>query len=186
MAAIKNKAAPAAQPVTVPTPRAFAPMTLALQEFSAELAQRLPRRFVRRFVMPSTIRDCAEVFILELNSREELDAAVYADATMTGIERASVKLTNEAEQKEAVRLSIVGIGEMIDGVVVYRHTNNEGIPLAEANDWARKTWICLHSYFSQVNGVPTEELAEGILGARTVGAFAPPTSGIPASAADGR
>lgn len=161
-------------------------MTLELREFSAELAQRFPGRYVKRFVMPSTVRECAEIFMVELTSRDEVEAAQMADAMMSAIERASVRLTNDAEQREAIRLSIVGLGKSVNGRVAYEHVNAEGVPFAELNDWTRRAWTCLHAYFGQMNGVPTDELLEGIRGARTVGAFAPPTSGIPASAVDGR
>lgn len=161
-------------------------MTLELQAFSAELAQRLPNRYVRRFVLPSVVREAREVFLVELTSRDEIEAAQMADALMTPIERASVRLTNDAEQREAIRLSIVGLGKPAGRGIVYEHVNHDGVPFADLNEWTRRAWTCLHAYFAQVNGVPTDELHEGIRGARTVGAFAPPTSGTPASAADGR
>jgi hypothetical protein len=84
----------------------------ALREFSAELAARFPGRYVKRFVMPSVVREASEVFLVELTSRDEIEAAQMADATMSAIERASVRLTNDAEQREAIRLSIVGLGKI--------------------------------------------------------------------------
>jgi hypothetical protein len=159
----------------------------ALREFSAELAARFPGRYVKRFVMPSVVREASEVFLVELTSRDEIEAAQMADATMSAIERASVRLTNDAEQREAIRLSIVGLGKIgVDKRIAYEHVNADGAPFGELNEWTRRAWTCLHAYFGQMNGVPTDELLEGIRGARTVGAFAPPTSGTPASAADGR
>lgn len=162
-------------------------MSPALSEFSAELADRFPGRYVKRFVMPSTVRECAEIFMVELTSRDEIEAAQMADAMMSAIERASVRLTNDAEQREAIRLSIVGLGKLgSDKRIAYESVNADGVPFAELNDWTRRAWTCLHAFFGQMNGVPTDELLEGIRGARTVGAYAPPTSGTPASAADGR
>lgn len=161
-------------------------MTPELQAFSEALAKRFPDRFIKRFVMPVVVREAREVFMVEMSSRDEIEAAQMADATMSAIERASVRLTNDAENREAVRLTIVGLGKLVNGRIVYEDANTEGVPLAELNRWSQRAWTCLRAYFGQLNGVPTDELLEGIKGARIVGAFAPPTSAIHASAAGGR
>jgi FAD/FMN-containing dehydrogenase len=161
--------------------------TDALGAFSAALAQRFPNRVIQRFTMPSNVRECREVFILEITSREEIQAATWTDSIMTPIERASSKLAAEAERRESIRLAIVGIGEARDGAIVYRHANNDGTPLAEISDWSSKAWAALHTYFGEVNGVPIAELKEGTRGAQIVGAFyAPKTEETPGGAAAGR
>lgn len=173
------------------TPAATAPpdLTGPLERFSQQLAQRFPKRVVRHFVLPSNIREIREVFIIEITSEEEIQAAIMADGMMSSIEKSSQKLAAEAERRECIRLSIVGIGKTPDGTVLgevhYEPANVDGIPL-EMPGWTSKAWAALHVYFGQVNGVPNEELASGILEARTVGAFASPTSATRASAATGR
>lgn len=163
--------------------------TTPLELFSNALAQRFPNRVIQRFVMPKTIRECREIFILEINSREELRAAIFTDAIMEPVERSSAKLTAEAERRESIRMAIVGLGRVQGDAVVYMHTNtDEAIPLAEISDWSSKSWAALHRYFGEVNGVPMSEIDEGIKGAQIVGAFYAPkiTSATPANAVTGK
>lgn len=162
-----------------------------LAQFSRELAQRFPDRMIRRYVMPSQVRECREVFMMEITSRDEVQAAIFADATMSLIEKSSIRLSADAERRECIRLSIVGMGKLTDkhdprSPVRYEHKNEDGEPLSEISDWSGKAWTSLQTYFGMINGVPTEELAEGLRGALTVGAFAPPTSATPQSAASGK
>lgn len=169
--------------------RATAPEQLTpLELFSRQLAERFPKRVVKRFAMPASVPEAREIFMLELNSRDERDAAIFTDAIVTAIERSSYKLIMEAEKREQIRLSIVGLGELVAGEIAYRHTNTDpAIPLAEITDWSSRAWVPLHRYFSEVNGVPNDEIDEGIKGAQIVGAFyAPKKQETPASAAIGR
>lgn len=162
----------------------------ALATLSNELAKRFPLLMVQRYVMPRKVRECREVFFRETIGRDEIRAGAMADATMTKEERSSQKLTNDAEKRESIRISIVAIGDRpsLDKPIVYRHVNtNEAVPFTEINDWTLKAWACLHTFFGSTNGIPFAELSEGIEGAQTVGALAPPpsenpTSGIPHSA----
>ncbi len=167
--------------------------TSNLEQFSQQLAARYPDRMIQQFVMPTNVRECREIFLMEITSRDEIRAAALADAMMSPQERASQKLANDAEKRECIRISIVGIGERAggwrapDGVAIsYRHVDNNSIPFVEINDWSGKAWASLHTYFGQLNGVPIVEIEKGIMEARTVGAFAPPKSAIPASADTGR
>ncbi len=162
------------------------PKTTGLAAFSAALAERYPDRMIQRFVMPSNVRECREVFILEITSNEEIQAAIFTDSIMSSIEKASPKLASEAERRESIRLAIVGLGEARDGGIAYRHTNTDGAPLGEISNWSSKAWAALHRYFAEVNGVPMSEINEGIEGAQIVGAFYTPQDGTPASAATGR
>lgn len=158
----------------------------SLTQFSAELAERFPGIMIMRFAMPKNVRVIREVFIRELSSRDEIEAAILTDSLTSDIEKRSIKLTVEAERRECVRLSIVGVGRLVGGRLVYEHTNTGGVPYAEPTHWNLGTWAALGAYFGEVNGVPSSELAEGIKGAQAVGAFAPPTSETLASAAPGR
>lgn len=181
MAIKQQKAAPAAPPLGEGIEGAVPDSPLG--KFSRELAARFPNRMVRRYVMPSNVRECREVFMMEITSRDEVEAAIMADALMSNIEKASVRLSGDAERRECIRLSLVGIRRSAGGD--YAHLNNDGAPLSEINEWSGKAWTSLQTFFGTLNGVPMEELAEGLRGAQTVGAFAPPTSGIPASASSG-
>jgi hypothetical protein len=169
-------------------PAAAAPPLNGLDEFSQQLAERFPGRVLKRFVMPSSIVQCREVFMLELTSRDEVSAAIFTDTILTAIERASYRLTQEAEQRECIRLAIVGLGSEQGGKLAYRHTNlDPAVPLAEISDWPAKAWVALHQYFRETNGVPQAEIDEGIRGAQIVGAFyAPKRNETQASADIGR
>lgn len=158
-----------------------------LAQFSAELAERFPRRVIQRFIMPKAVRECREVFIIEISSREELDAAIFTESIVTPAERSSAKLMAEAERREVIRISIVGLGELHNGAIAYRHTNvNAAVPFAEISDWPSKAWVALHRFYGEVNGVPTAELDEGTKGAQIVGAFYAPKTATPDGADTGR
>lgn len=155
--------------------------------FSRELEQRFPHRMIRRYRMPASVREAREVFMMEITSRDEVEAAIMADALMSNIEKQSIRLSSDAERRECIRLSIVGLGTGAAGAALaYRHVNQDGEPFGEINDWTGKAWTALQTFFGTLNGVPMEELAEGLMGAETVGAFAPPTSAIRASAGNGK
>lgn len=179
--------------------RGLAPETddSPLTRFSRELGERFPDTHIKRFVMPSGL-DCREIFIREITSKDEINASIFADATASAIEKGSNRMMNDVERREAIRISIVGIGEgpavprPVPGKPVpvpiatrYRHVNHDGAPLGEINDWRAKAWTALHAYFAEVNGVPTDEIRSGLEGAQTVGAFAPPTTNASQPVLDG-
>lgn len=163
------------------------PERTLLEKFGEELGRRYPNRMIKRFVFPTKIREAREVFVMELTSREEVDAAIMAESTMSQVERASIRLANDAERRELTRKSIVGVGELREKNVVYHHANHDGIPFVEIDRWSPGAWTCLHAYHGTVNGVPTDELRAGIEAAQNVGAFAlPQTSEAPESDSTGK
>jgi hypothetical protein len=176
---------PAAPP---PDPDPDAEQRDRLERFSAELAKRLPDKFIKRFVLPGNIREAREILMMEIDGKDEIAAAAMADATMSAQERASTKLAQDAERRESIRLAIVGLGVRRggrgapdDAPIDYQHVNADGVPFTAINTWTQKAWSCLYAYHGQLNGVPFDELYQGIAEARTVGAFGPPTSGTPES-----
>lgn len=160
----------------------------ALKRLGESLKRRFPDRVVKRFVMPKSIRTIREVFIVECTSKDEILAAQMADQMMSAAERGSFKLTQEAERRYMVALSVVAVGRGAGGETVeYEETNLDGIPWVEMGNWPMRVTTAVHTYFSYVNGVPNAEIAEGIEGAQTVGAFAlPPIGETPPSADTGR
>ncbi len=169
----------------VPTPPESNP---ALDAFSDELAKRFPDLVVKRFVFPKNVRHAREIFLREIDGKDEIAAAAMADGTMSPLEKASNKLAADAERRESIRIAIVGIGERVggkraaeDAPIAYRHVNNDGVPFTAINTWPINAWACLYAYNGEINGVPMAELVQGITEARTVGAFAPPTNATPAS-----
>jgi hypothetical protein len=156
------------------------PEETALQRFERELHERYPTREVRRYAMPSNVRECLAVYFVEVTSRDEITASIYADSVMSHIEKASVKLSAEACRRETMRASIVGIATR-DKPARYRHIDNEKVPFHELDDWSAKATAALLTYFNELNGIRSAELIEGLMGARTVGITASPMSEIPAS-----
>lgn len=151
-----------------------------LQKFERELQARYPGRVVQRFEMPSNIKQARAIYLVEITSREEIQAAIYADSAMSPLEKQSVKLTNDAERRECIRVSLVGLVPRTDAVT-YRHINHDGVPFHEMDNWPSKATAALNAYFNDVNGIPTVELIEGLKGARTIGGSAPPTNETPQS-----
>lgn len=178
MAREKRKEQPAAPPSELRND--------ALADFCEQLAKRWPDRMIKRFVMPSAVRECREVFIAEITSRDEIQAAIFADATMSPLERASNRLAADAERREAIRIAIVGVGAARNGLVDYRMVNHDGDAFDAPSKWSTRAWTALSAYFGEVNGIPFDEIAMGILESRAVGAHAPPTSETLASADRGR
>lgn len=171
---------------TAATPPKIRAVSAELIEFSKALGERHPNRMIQRFVLPGKVREARELFIREVDSNDTVEAAILADATMTAIEKGSFKLTMEAERRQLAKLSIVGIGVLRNGRVVYEHANSDGIPLAFDPPWTEAAWTALLKHYNDVNGVPVDELEEGTQGALIVGAFAPPMHATPASADTGR
>jgi hypothetical protein len=180
MAREKRKEQPAAPPPELRND--------ALAEFCEKLSARWPNRLIKRFVMPNACIECREVFIGELTSKEEIQASINADVLMSPLERASNRLAADAERREAIRISIVGLGKLApDGkAVCYSMTNHDGDTFDAVSKWSTKAWAALSAYFGEVNGLPIDEIAQGIMGARPVGAYASPTSETLASADRGR
>lgn len=180
----------AAKPVGPPA------MPEALAQFSRDLATRFPGLEVKRYVLPRVVTQCREVFIRELTSEDIIMAASFADSLMSGNEKSSIKLSRDAEERECVRVAIVGFGNAplegkdargnVWGPCAYRHVNMDGVPLGEINGWPKRMWDAFTRYYNDVNGLPLDEFISGMQEAQIVGAFAPPTSGIPASASPGR
>ena len=152
-----------------------------LQRFERELHARYPDQLVKGYDLPSNIRQARRIYMIEITSRDELRAAIQAEGLMEPMQRASVKLASDAERKECVRNSIVGIVTRTEPIA-YRHVNHDGMMLLELNGWPTKAWTAFYTFFNDLNGVSASELAEGLKGARIVGASEPPTSAILASA----
>lgn len=146
-----------------------------LVRFETALQARYPGRVIKRYEMPANISQARAVYILELTSRDELEAAKMADTLMEAIERSSNRLAAARERTEMMRVSLVGL--VTRNPLGYRHVNHDGAPFMEIDNWPAKATTALAAFYGDCNGINTAELGEGIMGARTIGATAPPTSG---------
>jgi hypothetical protein len=122
--------------------------------------------------------------MFEMKARDELLAADMADANMTEAERKSMQRALEAERREAIRLSIIGL-VVEGGEGLSRRAIDQSEPLMEIDEWSTKAWAALRTFFGDINGIPLEELGNAVRGARKLGvASALPVT--PPQAATGR
>lgn len=166
-----NKAT--AQGARAPAPASETPQ----QRFERELQERHPGRSIVRFDFPARIREARAVYIKEISSRDEMEASTLADSTMTELEKASMRLSAEAQRKETLRISIVGLVTRTEPLQ-YRHIGGS-VPFLELDDWSAKAMTCLKIYYGQINGLTDEEIVEGLKGQRTIGGTVAPTSATP-------
>lgn len=136
--------------------------------FEAEMRARYPKREIRRFDFPSAIANARAVYLAEMLQRDMIRAAEMADAVMTDVERKSGQLVVEAERREAVRLSIVGLVTKDGG----RQHIDQSKPLMEIDDWSSKAWTCLFNFHHELNGLPVEEVKKAVASGRVIGAAA--------------
>lgn len=148
-----------------------------LVRFETALQTRYPGRVIKRYEMPSNVAQARAVYILELTSRDELEAAKMADAVMSQIERSSNRLAAARERTEMMRASVVGL--VTRKPLGYRHVNHDGIPFVELDTWPAKATTAVAAFYGDCNGINTAELGEGIMGARTIGATTPPNPAPP-------
>lgn len=145
--------------------------------FEAEIMKRYPGRRITRFDFPSGMDEALAVYLFEMKAKDELAAAEMADATMSDTERKSMNRALEAERREAIRLSIVGLVEAdpASGAIRRRHVD-QAVPLMEIDEWSSKAWAALRTYFGDLNGLPVEELGNAVRGARKLGAATLPAT----------
>ena len=173
----KQIAAPPAAPDVSPEDLAF----------EAEILRRNPTRKPRdiaRFDFPPEISEARAVYLFEMKAKDELAAAEMADATMTDVERKSAHRALEAERREAIRLSIVGliVEDENTGALQRRHID-QSAPLMEIDDWSSKAWAALRTFFGDLNGIPVEELGKSVAGVRKLGAASTSPATRPGAAA---
>ena len=147
-----------------------------MRRFERELEAKHPNRLITRFDMPPQVKQCAAVYIKEITSREELEASKMADAMMSDVERKSAMLSTDAQRRECIRMSIVGLASREP--TTYRHIGGD-FPFMEMDGWPAKAGTALALYFNTVNGIPTDELLGGLKGARQISAADSPTDETP-------
>lgn len=155
------------------------------QAFEAEILRRNPtRKRITRFDFPVDVPEARAVYMFEMTGRDEIAAADLADLTMTDAERKSLSRTIEAERREGIRLTIVGLIAVDEqtGDLERRHVD-QSKPLVEIDDWSAKAWASLRTFFGDLNGVPMEELGNLVRGARRLGASATALPAAPPRAA---
>jgi hypothetical protein len=83
-----------------------------------------------------------------------------ADKLMSDALRNSAVATISAEQREAMRLSLVEV----DGEPV----NHDGVPYMAMDDWSLKTLRFLQTAFNEMNGIEADDLKNFRAGAQIV------------------
>lgn len=142
------------------------------RDFEMEIARRNPKRKpkdIARFDFPSDIEDARAIYMFEMKAKDELAAAEMADTMMTDHERKSMQRTMEAEQREGIRLSIVGvILEDETGQLVRLHVD-QAKPFMMMDDWSIKTLGAMRTFHRELNGVNTVALGNAVRSARRLG-----------------
>jgi len=155
------------QPDTDAAPEASAPSDADLA-FEAEIVARHPGRRIARYDFPEGVSEARAVYLFELKAKDEVTAAEMADANMSQAERRSMARAMEAERREAIRLSIVGL---IDDSG--RRHIDQATPLMEIDEWSSKSTAALRAFHSDLNGLPMDELGKALRGARKIGGVLP-------------
>ncbi len=148
------------------TPAAPPEISATDQAFELEIITRNPKRRIARFDFPSEVEDARAVYMFELKGRDTITVGEMTDAIMTDSERKNQLRAMEAEQREAIRFSILGL---ITDTGACRHVD-QGAPLMELDDWSGRAWTALRAFFGEMNGLPNEELGKALRGARRLGA----------------
>lgn len=91
-----------------------------------------------------------EFVMRELTSKDELDAAMWADKLKSIVNDESPSSIILGEQREAMRLSLV----TVDG----QRVNDDGLPFLGMDTWTVRTVRFVQRAFQDMNGVTAEEL----------------------------
>jgi hypothetical protein len=146
-----------------------APPSEADLAFETEVLKKHPsRKEILRFDFPRGIDDAHAVYMFPMTGRDELVAADMAEANMTASERKSVVRAADAERREAIRLSIVGVVHKSGSAFEYRHID-QSVPFMEIDAWSSKAWYALRTFFGTLNGLSVAALGKAERGARKAG-----------------
>jgi hypothetical protein len=137
-----------------------------------ELATRYPDKVIKRFTAPAEIRTFRTIAIREVDTNDEWQAALYADAVATDLQRKNTRLMMALEEREAQKLAIVEI----DG-----HLVDHSIPLVAADSWPQKTWAAIQAWYAILNGIPMADVGKAAAEAEVIGGPAPVILSGPAS-----
>lgn len=110
-------------------------------------------RVMKRYRLPAYC-DCREVIMRELDGKDELEAAIWADKHKSSAAADSPFAELQADHREAMRLSLV----QVDGVAV----NVGGVPFMAMNDWSLRTMRMISAFFADLNGVDPGELKNAV------------------------
>lgn len=159
-------------PRAAPTPPAAleAASDPAFAAFEEMLRASFPDKRVRRCPMPDGVAQVAVIWIRELDSDDELQAAELADLFATDTQRRKPRLMMQLEQREAKRVSICAIQRRGQAPELITH----GVPFVEINKWPQGFWAALELHYLDLNGLPPEELGKSLAGAAVLGATLPP------------
>jgi len=155
-----------------------------IQAFEAHLLETWGEegKRVKRVLMPTKpALPVKLVWLRSMDSDDEIEAATMADLLASPVQKQSNATMTRIERREARRLTICGwwlTGAA--GPVDVDHA----VPLVEINKWPPQFWAALEIHFLDLNGLPSEELQNSIVGSVILGAPMPtPSSKEEAAAA---
>jgi len=126
-----------------------------LTELYSGVVNPKPHLECRIFPLPDYC-SASSVAMRELDGEDDIMSSYWADQHAGVAEQESRIAAMVADQREGVRIALVGV----DG----RQVNEDGVPFMDCDEWTSKTWRFLMQCFSEMNGVPDEDLKKTIRG----------------------
>lgn len=94
--------------------------------------------------------DIKSFVMREVGAKDEMEAAIWAEKSLSSAERTNAMAVVGAQQRECMRLSLVEV----DGSPV----NHDGIPFKAMDQYSIKTLRFLQYAFNLMNGVDDDDL----------------------------
>jgi hypothetical protein len=124
-----------------------------LAELYKDVTNPKPHLDCRIFPLPEYC-SVSSIAMRELDGEDDKVSAFWADQHATTLEEQSANAASIADQREGMRISLVGV----DGLQV----NEDGVPYMDCDEWTSKTWRFVMQCFSEMNGVPMDDLKNAV------------------------
>lgn len=124
-------------------------------------------RTMKRYPLPEYC-DCRSVVMRELDTRDEIEAAIWADKAANSALADSQMAAFQADQRESIRLALVEV----DGVEV----NVGGMPYKAMDGWSMRTMRFIREFYADLNGVEQDDLKNALKGAKVLTELTDPTA----------
>jgi len=116
-------------------------------------------RLIKRYPLPEYC-DCREVVMRELEAKDDIQSAIWADQNASSALKGSAIAAIQADKRESIRCSLVEV----DGEPV----NLDGVPFMAMDSWSHRTLIYIEAFFNDLNGVEMEDVKKAVAGGAIV------------------
>lgn len=114
-----------------------------------------PHLRMKRFTFPKKA-SIDSIVMRELDGEDDIEASVWADKHATELIKTSYRAAMAAEQREAIRVSIVAVNDQ---------PTEPGVPFMEMDLWTSATQRMLMECYVHLNGAEETDLKNLIAGA---------------------